>query len=285
VASNGHIWEDVEALNVSRQWIFGLVGIVAIAALIVRPGLPLTVTHETRHVYDLIDSLDSGSVVMISFDHEASSLPEVGPLGSAIVTQCFRKSIRIVGLALFSEGTAAGYEILNRRATALGKTYGTDWIYLGFRPQYTAAILGMGENIGDVFAQDYEGHALSETDLGRRVRNYSDVALVISIADGSMPTYWVEYAEARYHVKIVAALTAVMVTSYLPYLESNQLAGIVAGLRGAAEYEQLLHHPGAGSRGMDAQSAVHALIAVLIVFGNVQAWRARRKRRMEDEPG
>ncbi|MBI5869003.1 MAG: hypothetical protein HZB43_12080 [candidate division Zixibacteria bacterium] len=136
----------------------------------------------------------------------------------------------------------------------------------------------MGENLGEVFSQDYEGHPLATLPLGSRIHNYRDIALVISVADGSMPTYWVEYAQARYDVKIVAALTAVMVTSYIPYLESHQLTGIVAGLRGAAEYEQLLSAPGAGSRGMDAQSAIHALIAVLIVAGNVQAWRKRRSR-------
>ena len=269
-------------MSLSRHWIFALVGIATVTTLIFRPGLPLSVSRETRHVYDMIESLDSGAVVMLSFDHEASSLPEMRPLGAAIVDHCFRRKVRIVGLALFSEGTAAGYELVSQRANAAGKSYGTDWIYLGFRPQYTSAILGMGENIGDVFSQDYEGHPLASTTLGSRIHNYHDIALVISLAAGSMPTYWVEYAQARYQVKIVAALTAVMVTSYLPYLESNQLSGIIAGLRGAAEYEQLLGTPGAGSRGMDAQSAVHALIAVLILAGNVQSWRTRRNRHRKE---
>ena len=159
-----------------------------------------------------------------------------------------------------------------------GRSYGTDWIYLGFRPQYTAAILGMGESIADVFDADYEGNALSATALGRQVHNYDNIDLVISVADGSMPTYWVEFARARYGERVVAALTAVMVTSFLPYLESGQLDGILAGLKAAAEYEELLDNPAAGARGMDAQSAAHALIAVLIIIGNVEAWRARRKR-------
>ncbi len=248
-------------------------------ALVFRPGLPVSITPETRHVFGVIDSLAPGSVVMISFDHEASSLPEIGPLGSAIVEHCFRRGVDIVGLALFSEGTAAGYDLLSRRASVLGRVYGSDWIYLGFRPQYTAAILGMGESIAGVFSADYKGQPLGSTALGKRVRDYRDIALVVSLADGSMPTYWVEYAQARYHERIIAAVTAVMVTSYVPYIESRQLEGIVAGLKGAAEYEQLLGHPGAGMRGMDAQSAAHGLIAILIVAGNWQAWRLRRKRR------
>jgi hypothetical protein len=236
-------------------------------------------------VYELIESLDSTDIVMVSFDHEASSLPEGGPLGEAVVDHCFRRGIDVVGLALFSEGTAAGYSLLSRRAPAFNRSYGTDWVYLGFRPQYAAAILGMGENVGDVFDTDYEGNELTATPLGRRIRNYDDVAMVISVADGSMPTYWVEYAQTRYGVRVVTALTAVMVTSFLPYLESGQLEGILPGMKGAAEYEQLLGAPRAGTRGMDAQSAAHGLIALLIVIGNYQAnyqaWRGRRRRAAE----
>jgi hypothetical protein len=262
----------------ARRWIFAAMGIVVAAALLVRVGLPIRSTSETRRVFEIIDSLDSTSVVMISFDHEASSLPEVGPLGDAVVDHCFRRGAKVVGLALFSEGTAAGYSLLSRRALSLNRSYGSDWIYLGFRPQYTAAILGMGESIGDVFDADYEGNRLTDTPLGRRVRNYDDVTLVVSLADGSMPTYWVEYAGTRYGERIVAALTAVMVTSFLPYLESGQLEGILAGLKSAAEYETLLESPGSGTRAMDAQSAAHALVGLLIIIGNLEAWRARRRR-------
>ena len=262
----------------SRRWVFGAMGIVVIAATLFRLGLPIKSTRETLHVFELIEALDTSAVVMISFDHEASSLPEVGPLGEAIADHCFRRGIRVVGLALFSEGTAAGYSLLSRRAEEFGRAYGTDWIYLGFRPQYTAAILGMGESISEVFEMDYEGNRLAATPLGGRVRNYDDVALVISVADGSMPMYWVEFAQTRYGARIIAAVTAVMVTSFLPYLESGQLDGMLTGLKAAAEYEQLLANPRSGTRGMDAQSAAHALIAILIVVGNVQAWRTRRRR-------
>jgi len=259
-----------------RRIIFALLAIVVIAVMLIKPRLPITVTDSTRGVYDQIEALDSGAVIMLSFDHEASSLPEIGPIGAAIAEHCFRRGISVVGLALFSEGNALGYDLLSRRAADAGRTYGTDWMYLGFRPQYTAAILGMGENIGDVFATDYNGTPITSFPLGERVRTYDDIALVVSIADGSMPTYWIEYAANRYGEKIIAALSAVMVTSFTPYLESGQLAGILTGLKGAAEYEQLLGIPKAGTRGMAAQSAAHVLIAFLVLWGNVDAWRRRK---------
>lgn len=262
----------------SRRWVFGLIGLGVTIALLIRLGMPLRITDDTRTVFELIESLDSTNVVMISFDHEASSLPEVRPLAQAVIDHCFRRRIPVVGLALFSEGTAAGYSLLVDRARAFDRRYGTDWVYLGFRPQYAAAILGMGERIGDVFESDYEGNPLDSLPLSRRVQNYENVDLVISVADGSMPTYWVEYARSRYDQRVVGALTAVMVTSFLPYLESGQLDGILAGLKAAAEYEYLLGAPGAGTRGMDAQSVAHGIIAVLIIVGNVRLWVSRRRK-------
>ena len=259
-----------------RRIIFALLAIVVIAVMLLKPRLPITVSESTRSVYDQIDVLDSGDVIMLSFDHEASSLPEIGPIGAAIAEHCFRRGISVVGLALFSEGNAVGYDLLSRRASDAGRSYGTDWIYLGFRPQYTAAILGMGESISDVFATDYNGAPIASLPLAQRVRNYDDIAMVVSISDGSMPTYWIEYAANRYGEKIIAALSAVMVTSFTPYLESGQLAGILTGLKGAAEYEQLLGVPKAGTRGMAAQSAAHVLVAVLVLWGNVDAWRRRK---------
>lgn len=260
----------------SRRIIFALLALTVISVMLLKPRLPITVTASTQDVFNQIEALDSGAVVMISFDHEASSLPEIGPIGAAIAEHCFRRGISVVGLALFSEGNAIGYDLLSRQAARSGRTYGADWIYLGFRPQYTAAILGMGESIEEVFKADYLGAPTASLPLARRVRNYDDIALVVSVADGSMPTYWVEFAANRYGEKIIAALSAVMVTSYIPYLESGQLDGILTGLKGAAEYEQLLGDPAAGTRGMAAQSAAHVLIALLVVWGNVDAWRRKR---------
>jgi hypothetical protein len=40
-------------------------------------------------------------------------------------------------------------------------------------------------------------------------------------------------------------------------------------MRGAAEYEILVNHPGKAVAGMDAQSFAHVLIVLFIILGNV----------------
>ncbi len=267
-------------MTFDRRYIFVLIALAVMIPILLPLGLPVRISAETEAVYDRIEGLPPGSVVMVSFDHEASSLPEVRPMAEAVINHCFKKNINIVGLALFAEGTAIGYQILNRLGQEWGKTYGKDYVYLGYRPQYSAAILGMGESIRQVFPRDYNETSYMEIPLLREIEDYDNIALVISVADGSLPTYWVEYARARYDQEIVTALTAVMVTAYTPYMDAGQIGGIVGGLKGAAEYEKILGTEAAGKRGMDAQSMAHLVIAVMVIIGNVLSftWRKSGKR-------
>ena len=253
----------------TRQLIFVLIALSVAIPLVIKLGLPHEVTSEVMQVYDEISQLDSGAVVLISFDHEASSLPEVKPMAQAILRHCFERKLKVVGLALLAEGTAIGEQILRQTAGEYRGVYGRDYVFLGFRPQYQAAILGMGEDIGRVFPEDYHKTPLSRIPLMRRIKNYDDLALLISVADGDMPVWWVDYAVSRYHKKLACASTAVMATSFYPFLSAGQMVGLLGGLKGAAEYEMLINKPGMGQRGMDAQSVCHLVIILLVIAGNV----------------
>ena len=215
--------------------------------------------------------------MIISFDHEASSLPEIRPLALAVLRHAFAKKHRIIGVSLLAEGTGIGYRLMQRTAAEYGRKYGVDYVYLGFRPAYIAAILSMGESLEQSYPQDYLGRPYQEFELLRSVKNYADVAGVISIADGSLTTHWIEYGQARYGVRVLAAVTAAMVTTYDPYLASGQMVAMVGGLRGAAEYETLLKQDGGGARGMLAQSSSHLYIVVVIILGNVAYFASRRR--------
>ena len=254
-----------------------MIALSVVIPLIFKIGLPSKVTKEVKQVYQEIETLEQGSPVLVSFDHEASSLPEIKPMADAILRHCFSKDLKVLGLALLAEGTAIGDEIMREVAKEYEKEYGKDYVFLGFRPQYMAAILGMGEDIHRVFPQDYKGNSTVELAMTKELRNYEDIPLIISVADGDMPTYWINFANARYHKRIVIAVTAVMATSFYPFLNSGQLAGLVGGLKGAAEYEILIQKPGMGGKGMDAQSMAHLMILVLVILGNITFFMGKKK--------
>jgi hypothetical protein len=266
----------VDLTRIDKRIIYLLLLSAVTIPLLTKLELPVKVGPQTERVFEAIEETPAGSHVVVSFDIEASSLPEVQPVAEAMIRHAFARDLKVVGLALFSEGTAIGYNVLSSIAQEFGKEYGKHYIYLGFRPQYVSAILGMGEDIKSVFPLDYTNDDWAKYPAFAKVQNYNNISLVLSIADGSLPTYWVEYAGSRYHQKIVTGLTAVMATSYYPYTESGQLVGMVGGLKGAAEYEKLLGYVGGGQRGMLAQSSGHLLIILVVCIANIAAWRKRR---------
>lgn len=252
-----------------RHWTFIGLALAVLITMLINIEPNLEVSAETHHLFEYIDSLPPESILMVSFDHEASALPEIRPLAHAFLRHAFSKGHRLIGVAFMAEGTAIGYRLMDQVAKEYGKSYGIDYTYLGFKPQYIAAILSMGESIKETFPKDYLGNDYDSLPILRNVKNYSGISAVFSIADGNLVTHWIEYGRARYNINVCALVSAVMVTSYDPYINSGQLKGMIGGLRGAAEYEKLLKIGGAGKRGMLAQVTSHVYIIFLILIGNI----------------
>jgi hypothetical protein len=63
----------------------------------------------------------------------------------------------------------------------------------------------------------------------------------------------------------------------MPYVDSGQVAAILGGLRGAAEYEVISGLPGPSVAKMDAQSLGHVLVIGFIVVGNIAFFLDKKK--------
>lgn len=261
----------------SRHIVFAGLAVVVVGCMLFGSGGEVKISDDTQQMYDYLESLEPGSILIVSFDHEASSLPEIRPLALCMLRHAFKNDVKLIGIALLAEGTGIGYRLMNTTAEEYNKQYGSDYVYLGFKPQFIAAILSMGESIPATFPEDYLGQPYDSLDLLDSIVNYDDIAGVVSIADGSLTTHWIEYGQSRFGVRVSAFVSAAMVTTYDPYLSSGQLYGMVGGLRGAAEYEQLLGLGGSGSRGMLAQTGAHLYIILLVIIGNVIFFRSRER--------
>jgi len=269
-------WDKVRHLD--RRIIFMLMVLGVGIPLVFRIGLPIRVTPDVRSVFDYIEQLHPGDIVLISYDHDTGTLPEMVPMSDAIVRHAFSKGLKIVGMALRAEGSGIGRQNIRRIAAEYNKEEGVDFVFLGYRPELTATILGLGSSFSKVFPKDDRGVPVEDLPLMKQVRNYSSISLVISIADDDTPVYWINYANARFKAKIVPAVTAVMATTFFPFLNSGQCLGMVAGLKGAAEYEKLVKIPGNAGRGMDAQSIAHLVMIGFIAIGNLAYFMGRKRR-------
>jgi len=198
---------------------------------------------------------------------------------------------------------------------------GVDYCNFGYKPSELEMpiLLGMGDNIADAVETDAEGRSLSSLPIMQGITNYNEMNFIVEFS-GSIAGYmWYTYARARYGANVAAGITAVMAADQYPYIQSGQLVGILGGLKGAAEYEELVDvfaahkdangnsAPRAYSRGiiqdgneaiditnpsvlykfkkarlgMNAQTVAHVMIIAFIVLGNIGYFIQRRKNRQQ----
>jgi len=270
-------------LDLDRRWIFLGIALAVVIPIVTKYALPQgKPAPPTVAVYDYIDDLKPGDVVMIAFDYSPSSMPELQPQALAVVRHLFERDLRVLSVSLNPQGTALGREVLATIGDELGAVDGVDYVHLGFKPGGSQVILGMGESIEVVYPTTADGRKISGLPIMAGVRNYDDVALLIDFAAGNLPFAWIAYAGERYKQDIACGITAVMATDLYPYLQSDQIIGLINGLKGAAEYEYLMGldpTEAPGMLGMSAQSIAHLLIIVLVIAGNIAYFASGRHRR------
>jgi hypothetical protein len=271
-------WRE-RLLAIDRRVLYALIFLAVLIPSLVPMGLPIRISPEVQRVYDRIDALKPGEIIMLPLEYDPSTAAELEPMALAILRHAFSKNLRVLGLCLSSTGVTLVESEIAQVAREYGKAYGQDYVYLGYQPYPAVVILTMGENFRTPFPRDYYGTPLDSIPMMRGVRNYGDVGLVFTVNATSGIDFWIIYGQGRYKFPFGLGSAAVMATNYYQYVQSGQLFGIISGLRGAAEYEILIGQGNVARKGMDVQSVAHALIIAFIVLGNVAFFVERRRAR------
>lgn len=270
-------------LYVDRRYIFIFVAVGVIIPLVFPLGLAVTTSPPVEHVYNAIQSLPPGTPVLVSVDYDPSTQPELSPMTVAILRHCFARKLPVIITVLHPGGPGLALEISDRISKEAGAVYGEDYVFLGYKVGTSAVILSLGQDFHVSFPADYFGTPIDELPLMKKVKNYNDIGLVVTLSGSTFPDAWVAYAHERYGQKLAAGVTAVMAADYYPYLQTGQLVGLLGGLKGAAEYEKLIKRPGNGLKGMDAQTIIHLFVVLMIILGNVAYYLVLRAKKRGPE--
>lgn len=285
-------------MELDRRWIFLLVALGTLIPLILPIGLAVRPTAPVQAVFDKVESLPTGSVVMLSFDYGPSTAPENDPMAKAVLRHCFTRGLKVVGISLFPNG---GLTVLNSTIAEVTLDFppelaavhpiepGTSYANLGYKDGGQAAMRQMAVNIHAVFPTDANGAPVTGIPLMGQVRSYQDVAIVVSIATGIIGEWWANLVNAQFGTPVAVGCTAVSTPKYYAYYQTGQMLGLIGGLKGASEYEELLirKYPAfkeiygrtgyyTATKGMDVQSIVHLIIVAFIVLGNYIYLASRR---------
>jgi len=264
--------------TLDRRWLFLVMGLLVAGPLIFPAGLPLKVSPPVRSFYDAIEKVPNGSTVFMPCDYDPGARPEMVPMTKTAFRHLLSKDCKVVVTVLWNAGPGLVEATLNEVASEFpGKSYGVDWVNLGYKAGDDAVMVLMGQGIKNAFPRDYRGNPTSTIPLMKNVRDYSSFPLMVNISAGFPGTKeWVQQVQSRFHLPMVSGCTAVSAPEYYPYLQSGQLQGLLGGMAGAAEYELIRGEKGLATEGMDAQSLAHMFVAFCIVFGNVVQRLKRR---------
>ena len=264
--------------EIDRRYIFLLIGIAVIIPLIFPLGLPLGITQPSQDLYDKVESLKEGSIVLLTFDYYPSTLPETEPMSYAALKHLFRKNIKVITVTTIPLGALSVMEgVVKNVSREYEKEYGVDYVNLGYKYGYQAVLLGMGRRISDIFPMDAYNNKLETLPLMQRVKNYDDIDFIFIVSDNATVDYWVSLVNARFGTPMGAGVTAVMAPKCYSYLQTKQMVGLLGGMKGAAEYEKLSLNYGQATRGMDPQSIIHFLIIFFVFLGNLGYFITRKK--------
>jgi hypothetical protein len=283
----------LERLNqLDRRWIFLAMGLTVALPILTRFALPEPTSPLSQAFFDRVEELPPGSKVLISLDYDAATEGELGPMTTAFLRHCCLKGHKVCLLTLWPTGLPLCDQnirtVIKGEFADLNWQYGVDYVNLGFVPGNEVAIKLLAQDLRKAFPTDVAGTRLDELPLLKDVRSARDFELVIDITAGTPGgKEWVQYAVTQGGLKLALGSVGVQVPQMAPYYP-NQIVGLLAAIKGAAEYESALaqRYPerislkrSAATQRMGPQLWAHLLMVGLILLGNAIHFATQRRGR------
>ena len=243
MATKMNFFERLQQLD--RRWIYIVVALAIIIPLMIPYNSDNVTSPPTENVYQMVDSFAGREdrAILMSFYHDASTMPELYPMQIAILRHCFERNVKVFMLSFLPTGAP----IIDMAINSVKEEYpeiksGTDYCNFGYIPATLAmpTIIGMGDNIATAVPTDAEGRKTENLPIMKGINNYSELNLVIEFSGSVAGGMWLTYARPKFGTNIAVGVTAVMAADEYPYLQTGQFIGMLAGLKGAAEYEKLV---------------------------------------------
>lgn len=238
-----------------------LVLVVAAAWMVDGPSwlrLPTFAGEAAQEMADVVEGLPAAGEVLVAFDPDFGTYPEVRPTVRALLDELARRGVGLAFVSVTAEGRALALTELARLSRASGIGSVTD---VGFVSGAEAALV----------------------DLAADVVDRHDAIVVVGGNDLG-PRSWVEQVLPRIDTQpMVAVAPTVLLPEVRPYLRSGQLdAALLTPREGAAFRDVVGDDDGGGGPSVTALTAalVIAIGVLLHAFaGRTAAWlRSTRAR-------
>jgi hypothetical protein len=262
--------------NVLR-WVIGALLITLLGGALLSGSrifpLPAAVPIESNAAIQAVQSIQPDAAVLAVFDYEPATAGEMEATASSLMDHLLLlKHPRLAVISTSATGSALAERFISGVLADRAYVRGTQYVNLGFLPGGLAGVRSFAEDpaaavpLGAASDRVWDSTVL----IGRR--HLQDFDAIIVITDGlESGRAWIEQTQdARGSSQMILVSSAQAGPMLLPYFNSGQIQGLVAGLNGAAGPELSNSGlPGKVRRYWDAYSLGLYGAALLIVAGAV----------------
>jgi hypothetical protein len=271
--------------RLDRRIVYAGLVLVTLIPLVGKVSLPMYPTDPPKKLMQTIDELPTDRVVLIGSNWDAGTQAESRPQLVAVVRHLIRRGIKFAVFTVSSPNgptlanTAIEQAIASENQTGAWK-YGENWCILGYKFADDPWVRTFASSVNAAWKQDWQGTPLSDIPMMKGVDKFGpdgQISMLMDITGTASVESWYQFMSPT-RVKIGLGCTAVMAPEQYNYLDSGQLSGLLTGMKGAAEYEQLTNTKASGTAMMAGQSFAHLYILILIILGNLSILAAHLRR-------
>jgi hypothetical protein len=247
---------------------------------------------EAKSFYHAVEGLAAESAVLLVIDYDASRDGELTPQARAILWHLLNKGQGVVMVSHTPQGAAIVQDLLQSEAFRTQRVIaGEQYINLGYLPPHPASLLAfMANPLGGSALWGMEQSQVAQTALGQRITRFEDLDLIVLLSGHQEHVrWWIEQTGAAgqmggRQVDVVASVSAGIAPYIRPYYtatSNRQVKGMLVGLAGAAQYEQLLgaqFWPNAGEN-LVLQGCAQILLAAIVIASGLSYVIARLRER------
>jgi hypothetical protein len=263
--------------RLDRRWLYLGVLLVTVVGTLRPPRLDPRPSPETRAAYELAQSLAPGAGVFIYVEYGLGSSEELDPMLAAVLGHLASRGARVVMAARSPESAQIAEAVMTSVAARFPEYnagYGRTWVNLGYRPAPDVALRAATTGIAAAYNQiDYAGRPLAGMPILQAlpVLDHRHFSLAYAFDSGDGFAAMIYYVGTPTGVPVAIGAISMEVPVLQPYLAAGQLAAVIGGARGAAEYEALAGQPERADVlvGASALAAVYVLAVMLV--GNLLA--------------
>jgi hypothetical protein len=246
--------------------------------------MPVAIPKEAAGAIQAVEAIPADAPVLVVFDYEPATAGEMEATAASLLDHMLLlRHPRVAMLSTSPTGPALADRFISTTLAARAYRSGAQYLNLGYLPGGLSGVHFFAEDPPAAMPLSGDGGTAWESPVLHDVARLSDFAAIIVLSDNTEAgRVWIEQtASQRRADGMIIVSSAQAGPILLPYADSRQVSGLIAGIKGAAGAEQANGGlPGFVRRYWDAYNlGLYAAVLWIVLGGARHFWLGLQERR------